>query len=135
MSAQGLRPVRKRRKADINIVPLIDVLVVLIFFFLVSMQFRNMTLLQLVLPEMETSGEADEAEFVEIGVTRGGELYFNGEPVDEAALDERLAVVADVNPNIPVLISADEISVLKDTTRIMDICRRHGLESISLQTR
>jgi len=38
-------PKRRRRKAEINIVPLVDVLVVLIFFFLVSMQFRNLNLL------------------------------------------------------------------------------------------
>lgn len=135
MSSQGLRPARKRRKADINIVPLIDVLVVLIFFFLVSMQFRNMTLLELVLPEMETAGESQDIEFVEIGVTREGRLFFNGEPVDQTALTERLKLLGEVNPEVPILISADEVSVLKDTTLIMDLCRQNGLLSISLQTR
>ncbi len=50
-------PKRRRRKAEINIVPLVDVLVVLIFFFLVSMQFRNLTLLNLTLPKIETAGK------------------------------------------------------------------------------
>ena len=49
---------RRRRKADINIVPLIDVLTVLIFFFLVSMQFREQLTLNLTLPQVETAGRS-----------------------------------------------------------------------------
>ena len=61
-------PKRRRRKAEINIVPLVDVLVVLIFFFLVSMQFRNLTLLNLTLPKIETAGKEKPAESLQIGV-------------------------------------------------------------------
>ena len=134
-AADSLRPVRKRRKADINIVPLIDVLVVLIFFFLVSMQFRNLTLLQLTLPQMETAGDSQKTEYVEIAITREGKIYFNGDEIDLEELDVRLGLVGKTNNQIPVLISADESSVLKDTTAVMDICRRHGFEGMSLQTR
>jgi biopolymer transport protein ExbD len=136
MSAAGsLRPVRKRRKAEINIVPLIDVLVVLIFFFLVSMQFRNMTLLQLTLPDMETAGDSQKTEYIEISITEAGQIYFNGDLVNLEELDLRLGLAAQANKQIPVLISADEASLLKDTTSVMDLCRQNGLEGMSLQTR
>jgi biopolymer transport protein ExbD len=47
---------RRRNKASINIIPLMDVLTILIFFFLVSMQFKEMTTLNLTLPKIESAG-------------------------------------------------------------------------------
>lgn len=134
MRTSSLRPPR-RRKVEINIVPLIDVLVVLVFFFLVTMQFRDMRLLQLSLPEMETAGEAAQSKHVEIAVTKEGKFYYNGDEVDMAGLTQRLSLAAQVDASAPILITADEASLLKDTTKVMDLCRKEGLENISLQTK
>lgn len=134
MKANSLRPVR-RRKVEINIVPLIDVLVVLLFFFLVTMQFRDVRILQLTLPEMETAGEAARSEYIELAVTKEGIVYYNSDEVDRAELSRRLAMAAQINGTVSVLITADEASLLKDTTMLMDACRKEGLENIRLQTR
>ena len=48
--------IRKRRKPRIDIVPLVDVLMVLIIFFLVTMQFQNLRALNVKLPEIESAG-------------------------------------------------------------------------------
>lgn len=125
----------RRRRVEINIVPLIDVLVVLVFFFLVTMQFRDMRILQLTLPEMETAGESARSEFIELAVTKEGVFYYNSEEVDQLELKKRLALAAQVNSEVPVLITADEASLLKDTTTLMDACRKQGLENIRLQTK
>ena len=47
---------RKRKKPGINILPLLDVLTVILFFFLITMQFRQVRTLNLVLPEIKTAG-------------------------------------------------------------------------------
>ena len=125
----------RRRKVEINIVPLIDVLVVLLFFFLVTMQFRDVRILQLTLPEMETAGEAARSEYIELAVTKEGIVYYNSDEVDRAELSRRLAMAAQINGTVSVLITADEASLLKDTTMLMDACRKEGLENIRLQTR
>ncbi|MCD8482887.1 MAG: biopolymer transporter ExbD [Verrucomicrobia bacterium] len=62
-------PQRVRRKPEVNIIPLVDVLVVLIFFFLISMQFRNLTVLELTLPRVETAGQTRSEEQLEIVIT------------------------------------------------------------------
>ena len=134
MKSNPLRPSRRRR-IDINIVPLIDVLVVLLFFFLVTMQFRDMRILQLTLPEMETAGESARSEYIELAVTKDGVFYYNAEAVTIEALNQRLALAAQINNQVPVLITADEASLLKDTTTLMDACRKQGLENIRLQTK
>lgn len=128
-------PKRRRRRAEINIVPLVDVLVVLIFFFLVSMQFRNLTMLNLTLPKMETAGREQPTDSLQIGVDEEGEFYLNGQPVDEETLVEQVQETARLGPDTPVLIMADENSFLRKVTFIMDTCRKAGLESVRLQTR
>jgi len=128
-------PKRQRRKAEINIVPLVDVLVVLIFFFLVSMQFRNLTLLNLVLPRIETAGREQPTDSLQLGVNVEGQFFLNGYPVSEEELTRKVAELARLNPELPVLIMADENSLLRKVTFLMDTCRKAGLERVRLQSR
>jgi biopolymer transport protein ExbD len=128
-------PKRRRRKAEINIVPLVDVLVVLIFFFLVSMQFRNLTLLNLTLPKIETAGKEQPSESLQVGVDVDGHYYLNGNPISEEQLVEEVNSVAEMSPDTPVLIMADENSLLHKVTFLMDTCRKAGLDKVRLQSR
>lgn len=126
---------RKRRKADINIVPLIDVLVVLIFFFLVSMQFRNLTVLNLTLPRVETAGQEEAPDRLEIAIDAEGQFFFNGDPIEMESLTEQVRLYGQANPRMAVVIVADENSFLRHVTYVMDLARKSGLETIRLQTR
>lgn len=128
-------PKRRRRKAEINIVPLVDVLVVLIFFFLVSMQFRNLTLLNLTLPKIETAGKEQPTDSLQIGVDVDGQYFLNGQPITEENLVNAIQEVSRVSPDTPVLIMADENSLLRKVTYIMDTARKQGLEKVRLQSR
>ena len=128
-------PKRRRRKAEINIVPLVDVLVVLIFFFLVSMQFRNLTLLNLTLPKIETAGKEQATDSLQIGVDVEGQYFLNGQPIAEEDLVFAIEEVARLSPDTPVLIMADENSLLRKVTYIMDAARKQGLEKVRLQSR
>ena len=128
-------PKRRRRKAEINIVPLVDVLVVLIFFFLVSMQFRNLTLLNLTLPKIETAGKEQPSDSLQLGVDVDGNFYLNGSPISEEDLSDQIKKVAELSQDTPVLIMADENSLLHKVTFLMDTCRKAGLEKVRLQSR
>ncbi|MGC9450429.1 MAG: ExbD/TolR family protein [Oceanipulchritudo sp.] len=128
-------PKRRRRKAEINIVPLVDVLVVLIFFFLVSMQFRNLTLLNLTLPKIETAGREQPTDSLQIGVDVEGQYFLNGKPISDEQLAEEIRTVASLSPETPVLIMADENSLLRKVTSVMDTCRKAGLDKVRLQAR
>ena len=125
----------RRRKVEINIVPLVDVLIVLIFFFLVSMQFRNLTTLNLVLPKIETAGRNKNIEQLEIAVDAAGQFFLSGVPVSKDELEFSVNLQGELNRDIPVLVMADEETYLKRVTYIMDVCREAGLERIRLQSR
>jgi len=135
MKGSTLMPDRRRRRVEINIVPLVDVLVVLIFFFLISMQFRNVTTLQMTLPEIETAGESKVVKQVEIAVMADGRFFYNGERVTDTVLADRLKLVGKTDKKMPILIRADETSLLGKTTYVMDLCRKNGLQELRLQSR
>jgi len=128
--------IRKRRRTmEVNLVPLVDVLTVLLFFFLVTMQFRNMSTLNITVPEIETAGQSDFAEPMTIAVDSENSIYLNNEPVTLEELTAAMEVAASINRDITVLLIADEETSLKNVTKIMDISRKNGLESLRLQSR
>jgi len=127
--------VRKRRRPDINVVPLIDVLTILIFFFLMTMQYREVRTLNLVLPKVETAGSSDTRRFLTIGIDSSGNFSLDGAIINREELGGLLEPIRDVARDVSVLIMADEQTPLKDVTFAMDRCRQAGLESIRLQSR
>jgi len=126
---------RRRSKATINIIPLMDVLTILIFFFLVSMQFKEMTTLNLTLPRIESAGRNDYPERILIGIDDAGQIFLERQPVPLGELEAVLERVSDLSNEVPVLIKADEETPLRVLTEVMDACRLNGLSKIRLQSR
>ncbi len=126
---------KRRKRPELNLVPLIDVLVMLIFFAFVTMQFRSATVLKITLPKITTAGKEQQKNSVEIGIDESGVLTVNGNVVTEDELTRLLRQLSDANKNIPVVIRADEKTQLKKLAFVMDACRTAGLEKFSLQAR
>jgi biopolymer transport protein ExbD len=126
---------RRRKRPELNLVPLIDVLVMLVFFSFVTMQFRSSATLNITLPKVETAGKNEFKGTVTIGIGADGALSFNGKAANEAQLVQLLAQVRDLDKNTLVLIRADETTPLKTLTFVMDACRKTGLNRFSLQSR
>lgn len=126
---------KRRRRPEMNLVPLIDVLVMLIFFAFVTMQFKSASTLNITLPRVETAGKNEFRGNVTIGIAKDGELSFNGKSVTDAQLLELLQQVKNVDKDIPVLIRMDEKGTLDRLTFVWDACRKVGLTKHSLQSR
>jgi biopolymer transport protein ExbD len=125
----------RRKRPEMNLVALIDVLVILIFFAFVTMQFRSATTLNITLPKVETAGKNEFRGNVTIGIDKEGALSFNGRAVSDQELLQLLQQVKDVDKDIPVLIRMDEKGTLDRLTFVWDACRRVGLTKHSLQSR
>jgi biopolymer transport protein ExbD len=125
----------RRRQPSINIVPLVDVLTVLVFFFLVTMQFKQVSTLNITVPEIKTAGKNEIRERVVIALSPEGTLYLNDKLLELSEFEQAIAMIGDVTPEIPVLLIADENVPFKHVTEVMDICRSNQLNKISLQSR
>lgn len=126
---------RRRHKAGINIVPLVDVLMVLIFFFLMTMQFRNMDVLNITPPKIETAGENQLTDQILIAVSPEGDFFLNNQLVTEQVLTQALTIAGEQNPDQAILLVSDEETPLKYVTRVMDLCRQNKLNKIRLKSR
>ena len=129
-SSNGLR-----RRPKIDVVPLIDVLMVLIIFFLVTMQFQDLRALNVKLPKIETAGSNVIKNELIISIKDKGETFVNG---NETPPDE-LEVLLQKSSKLPkkplVLVVADENVPLKFVTKVVDLCRLNNLEDFRLQSR
>ena len=126
---------KRRKRPEMNLVPLIDVLVMLIFFAFVAMQFKSAATLNITLPKVETAGKNEFKGTVTLGIDKDGVVSFNGKNVSDEQLIGLLEQVKNVDRDIPVLIKADETTQLKKLTFVMDACRKSGLNKFSLQSR
>ncbi len=126
---------KRRKRPEMNLVPLIDVLVMLIFFAFVTMQFKSAATLNITLPKVETAGKNEFKGKVTIGIDKEGVVTFNNKNVTDEQLLSLLREVRNIDKDIPVLIMADETTQLKKLAFVMDACRKTGLNKFSLLSR
>jgi len=126
---------RGRKSPRIDIVPLVDVLMVLIVFFLVTMQFKNLRAINVRLPKIETAGSNLLQNEIVISINREGKYYLNDSELSEQKLKVALRTASQLAQKPKVLIVADEDVPLKKVTRLVDICRSNELRDFRLQSR
>ena len=126
---------KRRKRPELNLVPLIDVLVMLVLFSFVTMRFQTNQTLNITLPKVETAGKNEYRGSVTIAIDKDGTIAFNGKVATEEQLLELLRQVHNIDKDIPVLIKADETTQLKKLAFVMDACRKTGLNKFSLQSR
>lgn len=126
---------RRRRPPSINIVPLVDVLTVLLFFFLVTMQFKQVSALNITAPEIKTAGKNQVDEQIVIAVSPDGEFFLNDREVNLEQLERAIELAGQLTPDLPVLLIADQDAALKHVTSVMDVCRGNRMNKIRLQSR
>src|ERR1044072_3189702 len=94
---------KRRRRPEMNLLPLIDVLVMLIFFAFVTMQFRSATTLNISVPQVNTADKNEFAGKITIGVDKEGVVTLNGQKVSKEQLIKLLEEVKKVNKDTAVL--------------------------------
>jgi biopolymer transport protein ExbD len=126
---------RPRRRPELNLVPLIDVLVMLIFFAFVTMQFKSATTLNLNLPKIETAGKNEFKGNITISIDKDGLIYFNDHQTTDDQLQDLLVQAHNASPDSHILLKVDEDSHVKKLTFVEDACRKAGFNGASLQSR
>lgn len=130
---------RGRHEATVELTPLIDVVFLLLIFFMVSTTFVRETQLQLDLPE--ASGEPQEVDpgTIEVVIDRQGEYAVSGRMLvnnERKTLIRALQEIRDPNESSPrIVITADADAPHKFVVRAMDSAGAVGLTNISITTR
>jgi len=125
---------RKRRKdVTLNVTSLIDVLFLLLIFFMLTGTFKRVGELDLDLPEAKTSvpGGDTETRTIEIDVTEDGSVYMDGETVAFDRVRDALAKRHRERPEAPVLINAEAGVRHGQVMRLLDLVRDLGFGGVA----
>jgi biopolymer transport protein ExbD len=124
---------RKRPMAEINVIPLVDVMMVLLVVFIVTTPLLTHAV-KLELPQANSSPNATQTEHVEIAVQRDGQIHWNGEPVTRAGLEQRAARLAANAPDAEIHLKGDTAAPYGEMAGILSLLARHGLAHIGFVT-
>jgi biopolymer transport protein ExbD len=128
---------RRAEEPDLNMTSLIDVVLLLLIFFMLSTRFIDEGRLQLRLPEAGVEPEAAERAAVEIEVTAEGGYRVNGRAlINNAAATLAAAIGKEAGNNraVPVTIRADARATHQSVVTAMDVAGRAGYRQINIAT-
>lgn len=121
-------------KARIEIIPMIDVMMfLLVFFVLIMTEMIDGAGIHLDLPQSSTAQDM-QAVKVNVGVDRAGLVYLEGQAVTPADIAARLKELSKTK-KVDVVISGDQGTAYQDIVKVMDMARAAGISAIGLATK
>ena len=133
----NFRP-QRQSETEINITPLIDVVFLLLIFFMVSTTFERESEIKITLPEASEEQMETKPDFILVGIGADEQVYVGDKPLVnnkistiQTALKEHARELAD----LPVIIRADAEVSHQMVIKVMDAARQSGLVNITFATR
>ena len=123
---------RRRFMAEINVIPLVDVVLVLLVIFMVTapMLYRG---LDIKLPTSASNTIRPEERIV-LTIERDQKLYLDKDPVNVAQLERRLRAMKERNADLSVYLRADREVPYGTVVQVMDGVKRSGIEKLGMVT-
>jgi biopolymer transport protein ExbD len=119
--------------SDINMTPLIDVMLVLLVIFIITAPLLTRAV-KLDLPRASAVAAPDSAQTVDVSVDAKGQIYWDATAVDETALRARLAAAGKQNPVPEVHLRADRATRYETIARVMADAQQAGVSRIGFVT-
>ena len=130
----NLRPQRREREeTNVNLTPLIDVVLMLVIFFMLTTTFVLAPGIKVDLPKGSSVQRAQETDQVVV-VTKEGDVYYRDERVDLATLQAALHQFQQEQPGLRVVIKADKNALHGRVVDIMDLAKTMGIERLAIAT-
>jgi biopolymer transport protein ExbD len=132
----NFRP-RAKEEPEINLIPFIDVLLVVLIFLMLSTTYSKFTELQLKLPVADADAQRDYPKEVIVGVSSDGKYSIKGVPLASRSVEAvslALSEAARAGKDSVIIISADAAAPHQAVITVMEAARRSGLVQITFAT-
>jgi len=123
------RSTAPRPMGEINMTPLIDVVLVLLVIFMITAPLMSNSL-RLDLPRSDAAQPSEAPQFVTVALDAQGQLHFGEDPVDEAEFTARITSAARQNPQLEVQLRADRSVPYGRVAELLGIVQKTGLTRI-----
>jgi biopolymer transport protein TolR len=132
-----MQPYRQRHRklmSEINVVPYIDVMLVLLVIFMITAPLLA-TGVKVDLPQAAARPvDSDDRETLVVTVDRRGRYYLDDQPMNAAALQTKVAAILRLRPQTPVLIRGDRQAAYDEVVKAMVLLQAAGAPSVGLVT-
>lgn len=128
---------RARDEPEINLIPLIDILIVVLIFLFLTTTYSRFAELQINLPEASADRASDKPQVLSVAVDASGKYAINGAPAvfgSPQSFAERLREAAKGTKEPVVAISADAAATHQSVINVMEAARLAGYNHISFTT-
>ena len=128
----------KREELSVNLTPLIDVVFLLLIFFMVSTSFNRESEIVVDLPEASSEQPKSPVEPVQVTIDADGLLYINNQQLVNTQLNTVKAAlnkVSEGNTDLPLIIVADGQAPHQAVVTVMDAARQLGIVHLSIATK
>jgi len=129
---------KKYDDLEINFIPLIDVLLVIIIFLVVSTTFTRLSQLKINLPVAEGKVVENNPDYINVAITKDGQYSINERPISAKSIDELIVKLREVSANktdSPLVINADSLASHQSVINVMEASRKVGLTKITFSTK
>jgi biopolymer transport protein TolR len=127
------RSSRPSPMSDINMTPLIDVMLVLLVIFMITAPLMSSSL-KLELPKADAAQPNDAPQFISVALDPQGQLFFGDEALDSAAFAARVLESARKNPKTEVQLRADKGVPYGRVAELIGVVQKAGLNRIGFVT-
>ena len=124
---------RPKPMAEINMTPLIDVMLVLLVIFMIAAPLMTSSL-RLDLPTSEAAAPSEAPAFIAVALAPDGGLFIGDEKLSAAVFQQRLSVLAKGNPTLEVQLRADKTAPYGQVAELIGWCQAAGLSRISVES-
>lgn len=134
MNFQRMRP---REEPEINLIPLIDVLLVIIIFLMLTTTYSKFSGLEINLPTADATKQAEQPNEIDVAVTSAGQVLINKSPLtatDVASIADGLRRAAGSRPDPVIVINADAKATHQNVVDVMQAAQTAGYPHISFAT-
>ena len=125
------RRAREREASEVNLTPMLDVVFIMLIFFIVTASFVKEAGIDVTRPPAATA-ERKERGNILVAITANDQIWIDRRPVDPRAIRPNLERLHAENPQGSVVIQADKDSKNGLLVQVMDAARLAGIESVSL---
>ena len=132
----NLRP-QPKEELELNITPLIDVVFLLLIFFMVSTTFERESEIKITLPKVSQEGGEAESQVVHVAIDANERIYIDERPLEDsrpATIRAAIAASGQALEDPAVMIEADAGVSHQAVVRVMDAARQSGLVKITFAT-
>ena len=116
--------------AAINIVPLVDVILVVLIIFMVTAPLVLKPVIDINLPKSSSGSEAPPAP-LNVAIGKDGAIVVNGQPGTPESLSAVAAKVASENPETAAILQADKTVTLETLTTVIDLIKTAGVKKVA----